>query len=303
VGDALPGLHDPHPSARRVRASRIEAAELAARWRQAREPQRLLVKRYAGGEPFLLVEADPEVGFRVWAYDLGAHLVRPDGTALASAFPPGPEWLPRRLVGAQVLPLLAVLRGVEVLHAAAVELEGRTVALIATSGVGKSSTAAHLVARGARFVADDGLGIELADGQLGVHPGPRTLNLPEEQLDAIEPDRRARLGRRLGESPVGGRVEVHLEPPTAGRVPALAGIAFLERSGTGVGSLLPATDAARRVLANCHVSYLSSPRRRVAQLDVAAALAASVEMVGVRIGAGEDGPAVAARIEQWARGL
>jgi ABC-type multidrug transport system ATPase subunit len=51
---------------------------------------------------------------------------------------------------AQVLPLAAVLRGIDVLHASAVALAAGPIAFLGGSGAGKTTLASRIVARGAR---------------------------------------------------------------------------------------------------------------------------------------------------------
>ena len=65
----------------------------------------------------------------------------PDGTG------PG-EW--QRFLIAQVLPFAAALHGLEVLHASAVTVAGRALALLGPSGAGKTSLALALCRTGAR---------------------------------------------------------------------------------------------------------------------------------------------------------
>ncbi len=57
-------------------------------------------------------------------------------------------WRWQRLLFAQVLPLAATLQGLELLHASAVEWNGRALGFVARAGTGKTSVAAHIVASG-----------------------------------------------------------------------------------------------------------------------------------------------------------
>lgn len=66
------------------------------------------------------------------------------------------------LVVGNLLATVLALRGETVLHASAVEQDGRAVAFIAHSGMGKSTLAALACARGARFVSDDVLRFAVA---------------------------------------------------------------------------------------------------------------------------------------------
>ena len=58
-------------------------------------------------------------------------------------------------LGGSILAVALQLRGAFVLHASAVEIDGRVAAIVGATGRGKSSLAALLCARGAAFVTDD----------------------------------------------------------------------------------------------------------------------------------------------------
>ena len=76
------------------------------------------------------------------------------------------------LIAGNLLATVLTLRGETVLHASSVERDGRAVAFVAHSGMGKSTLAALACARGARFVTDDLLRFEhRADGRVHSWPG------------------------------------------------------------------------------------------------------------------------------------
>jgi hypothetical protein len=88
------------------------------------------------------------------------------------------------------------------LHASAIGFDGGVVAILAPSGTGKSSLAAHLLGRGYHLVTDDVLAVtrDPALGAIG-YPGPAWLRLPREthersvsgDLDVVRPDSDDRL--------------------------------------------------------------------------------------------------------------
>jgi hypothetical protein len=82
------------------------------------------------------------------------------------------------LVGGNLLATVLALRGETVLHASAVEIDGRAIAFVARSGTGKSTLAALACARGARFVTDDLLRLA-HDGESRVRCWP---GAPENRL-------------------------------------------------------------------------------------------------------------------------
>jgi hypothetical protein len=99
----------------------------------------------------------------------------------------------RRVLCSRVLPLVAIARGREALHAAAVETPAGILALAGASGCGKSTLAAELVARGQRLFTDDVLVLSSAGGKVLAHPGGPYLSLasgavappPGETLDRV----------------------------------------------------------------------------------------------------------------------
>lgn len=90
------------------------------------------------------------------------------------------------LVAGNLLATVLTLRGETVLHASAVERDGRAVAFVAHSGMGKSTLAALACARGGRFVTDDLLRVGYGDdGRAHCWPGGlenRLRRMPAEIL-------------------------------------------------------------------------------------------------------------------------
>ena len=205
----------------------------------------------------------------MWAAEHGTHLVSLDGTECASALPDGPPWRPLKLLASQTLPLLAALRGREVLHAAGVVVGERLIGVVAASGTGKSATTCNLIAQGGRFFADDVLAMEAADGRVWAHPGTRLLNLFAHDLDAIPEDGQARLGERLGVSD-----KVHFVPDGFPTPMPLSGLVFLSR-GRAVAATAPASveHATSQLLGNAFLRYLDSAPRLAGQLEVMSVLA------------------------------
>ncbi|MDB5693797.1 MAG: HprK-related kinase [Alphaproteobacteria bacterium] len=94
------------------------------------------------------------------------------------------------------------------LHASAVERDGRALLMTGHSGAGKSTLAALLGERGWRFLGDEFALVDLETGAL--HPFPRAISLKNEALALfgdVEPDR---LGPVLAGTPK-GRIR-HLRP-------------------------------------------------------------------------------------------
>ena len=90
---------------------------------------------------------------------------------------------------------ISVMRGYEALHAAAVDSPEGVVAIMAPSGVGKSTLAIELLRRGWPLFADDVLILEQTQGAVRAHPGTPHMNLAESLPGAIDPQT---LGSTLG---------------------------------------------------------------------------------------------------------
>ena len=156
--------------------------------------------RFADGSVMMAVDVHPEFGYRIDTPGAGRFRVAADGSMVECAPAPGPSWWWHRPFLAQVLPLVAVLNDMELLHASGVVIGGGGFAFVGHSGAGKTSLATHLVDQGAKLLTDDVVSLSCLGESLQVHPGVRFSNLAQEQLDAIAPERRERIGRVVGRS-------------------------------------------------------------------------------------------------------
>lgn len=207
------------------------------------------------------------------------------------------------ILGAQVLPLAATLAGTEVLHASGVAIDGAGFLLSAPPGVGKTSLAAHLVAKGAELLADDAVALRaVSGGPLIAYPAGRWLHLmPDEaaRVLAVDPPRF---------EPAGVREDKRVLATSSGSHPApLRSIYLLAREETGTehpitlvspvspAMLLSATfnlsvktpDRLRRQLELCHRVAQEVPCHRVAvRRDVPAGELASTLLEHMQDNAG-----------------
>jgi hypothetical protein len=270
-----------------------------ARWRSAR-PETLLERRLTDGSVGLSVHQDWRVGLRVWAPRHGCYLVANDGRRVIAAPPSGPAWRWERLVLAHVLPLAAVLRGMEVLHASAVALEGRAVAFLGRSGAGKSTLAGRLLRGGARLVTDDVLALTSDGGTVWAHRGAAVARMDPREVRSIPPRERA----SLGEVEVRGD-KWHVRPAAGPTRAPLAMAYHLDRAAGNEGVMISAVRPSDPVLllGNAFLPYLNAPVRLRRQLDVLAAVAAGVPLFQIRAGAGVGPAAVADAVLPHARSV
>jgi hypothetical protein len=91
----------------------------------------------------------------------------------------------RHLYLNQVRPLALSRQGRLVLHASAVDLEGQGIAFAGPSGRGKSTLAAAFARRGAGFLCDDGLRLDLEADGIRIEPSDASLRLWEDSREAL----------------------------------------------------------------------------------------------------------------------
>jgi hypothetical protein len=153
------------------------------------------------GCPYELTEgADGDLLFR-YGQRASFHL-DPELTALRcfASERNEPTW--QRVLLDTVLWSISLLRGFELLHAAAVVHEERLIAIVGLSGGGKTTLAAELLSRGGTLFADDILAF--SPGSALAHPGPPLMNLGNgNRLD----------GARLI-APIGEEAWVAVDRPT-----------------------------------------------------------------------------------------
>jgi hypothetical protein len=112
--------------------------------------------RSRGGRPIVIVKRDP-TGAYLWLYDDGPRfLIDPSGHRIWADGPDtaGIDEAALSLLG-PILGFVLRLHGITCLHASAVAVDGRAIALVGPQFAGKSTTAAALVARGHALVSED----------------------------------------------------------------------------------------------------------------------------------------------------
>jgi hypothetical protein len=277
---------------RRTTMVLASARELERVW-PADEAVSVLDRRHSDGSLMMAIDVHPELGYRIWAPRHGRHLVTPDGRRVMSALPDVAPWRWQRLLFAQVLPLAATLRGVELFHASAVELNGHALGFIASSGTGKTSIAVHLVGHGASLLTDDVLAVELTSEGVLAHPGGGLVNVTSSELRALPRGAQGRVGVVVGRSD-----KMHLTASLVSQPFPLRSIYFLRR-GPGFGDLRidqSAPPDPRLLLSSGFVPYVMSPERLTNHLEVCARVAECVRMFEIEIPAMCPAPEVAAVI-------
>ena len=248
--------------------------------------------RHTDGRVFMRIDRRDGEGYRIWAPYYGRHLVSADGRTIRSALPNVSPWRWQRLFFAQTLPLAAALQGLEVFHASAVSVRGRVAAFVGSSGTGKTSVAAHMVALGASFVTDDVLAVETDGDAVVAHPGPARLSIEDSELRRVPDGQRPQLG-----VPIGRSDKLMIEPaPTTSPMPLYA-LYFLKRPVRDVSRVTIAevdATATRALLGSGFLAYLNTPERLRNHLDVCSAIAERTRLYNVLIPSGARAREVAA---------
>jgi hypothetical protein len=213
------------------------------------------------------------------------YLLAADGRSLWYAPEAGrPAGWQRMLIG-QVLPLAAVLQGLEVLHASCVAVGARTLAIVAAPNSGKSSLAASLLLAGARFVTDDVLAVKNGGEAVTAYPGPGVLKLRESEVERLGASRLATLSPQVERFSDGWRLAVE----TAIRPRRLTDLVVLARTEAVDGPpIRPLDGLVPFLLGSTFNLIVGSPERRRVHLDVCASVAATVRCSEVAIHPGLD---------------
>lgn len=275
-----PGLHEQarYSVARRVGLELAAADVLARAWPAASAPVR---EWRADGGVDAALHLDDELGYRLATREYGDYIVSAGGERVLCAPPAAePAWRWQRCLIGQILPLAAVLRGLEVFHASAVSLRGRAVAFTGHPGAGKTSVALRLLLHGARLVTDDVLALEPTESGLLAHPGAGVMSVRHAEGRLLSATERSRLGGALGDDGEAVRTLVEREQ----RSLPLAAFYFLERNGSSTTTLerLWPPDP-RLLLGSGFTLFVRSRERATTQLEVCTRLASSTPLFRARI--------------------
>lgn len=282
---------------REVRLSLVEAAELERR--TGDRGARLFRQRLRDGRTVFEFEHHAVQGYRAIAPEFGVGRVSADGRSLDFAPHEGvPRWRWERFLAARLLPLAALLQGLEVFHASAVVIDGRLVAFAADSGVGKTSLALELVHRGARLFADDVLVLDPSCPRATCHPGVGAVNLRDRRLTEMAERGDAPFEAILGRAGRTVRALIHTER-SARPLDRL----YLIRRETGPREpLLRPIGTADRLLAATFNFAIRSPSRLARQLEGCANVAQAAAVHELVIPADHGARDTAAFVQRHAAG-
>ena len=247
------------------------------------EGQRLREVRDNDGRLFMAIDDHGELGLSVRAPGWGMHHISRDGRVVRSSPCELPAWRWQQLLVGQVLPLIAVLRGHEVLHASAVVRGGRAFALAGSSGAGKSTLAARLVLEGDGLLADDVLSVSLSNsGHPEAHRGSVTLSVRDNEGGLAT----QLVGSGIAAT-VGRDSKQHLLLRGAEQRLPLAAVYVLGQYGEGSGPIGAATETAFfDLMGSSYIRYLRTQERLSSQLAVLSAVAQHCPIVPLNVGGG-----------------
>ncbi len=253
---------------RRTDANPLEADGELTAWSEI-EGRTFAVAQRPGGE---LLVACSATG--AWSADPDRGLV----TALPQPGAPATS-IEHRLVSV-IIPLLLAEQGDLVIHASAVDTDAGAVLFAGPSGRGKSTTVAALARAGLPTLAEDGLVVEVGDGEPRAWAGARGIRLkgPGEAAGTAGPDYPAGLAR-TSEAPAEGRPvaavlalaprgdELSVEALSPGEAAAALGSSLFHRGGPE--GLRPAFRSLARLLEAAPAYLCSLPDDLGALADAA----------------------------------
>lgn len=245
--------------------------------------ERLQEWHYPDGTLGLTIDRDEERGYRFFLYGAGVFVLAADGGSALLHLDPAHEaaWDWRRYLIGQVLPFAALLHGLEVFHASAIEIGGGAVLLLGGSGLGKSTLALNLHLGGSGFLADDSVAIELAGGQILAHAAVATAKVREGARDLLREDERG----VLREVVIADEHETRYRVETAAGPLPLRAVCMLE-PGEEPGTLQAGESKADpwELLGGTFNDVVRDPTRLQGQLDLCGRIAGDVPFLRVRVG-------------------
>jgi hypothetical protein len=271
----------------------LDPHELRRRWQAlSAAPTRVREVRFGEALVRTIDFAEP-AGYLLWNHGHGRVLISSDGRELlCEPDATNAQWA--TIVVAQALPLAATLRGLEVLHASGVAIDGRAALITGAAGAGKSSLAAALLRAGGQLLSDDAVALQVRDGALLAYAGSLALQLRASEDERLGASERVALGDPAGVVEDKRRYVSTAAPPPA----PLGGLFLLERSAEQPAVQPLAAVSPFALLASTFNLSVRTPERLQRQLDLVAALAASGRVFRLRVQPGVDATALAALVRE-----
>ena len=156
---------------------------------------------------------------------IGTYLVRNGREIIVDPSPNGDIGLLQLVLIGAVMAVLLYQRGLLVLHASAVEVNGSGVAFVGAKGAGKSTLAAVLCSRNHSLLADDVVAIDLAGNTPSVLPAFPQIKLLPDSVTMLDhdPEILPRFSQLIDKR------ELRTAPVPASRIP-LSRIYMLDKS-------------------------------------------------------------------------
>lgn len=280
-----PGLQAPPPGAGAATEVTCDPDGIEREWADAE----VVYVDWVGDQehPALTIACCAGGSYLVSAEGHGRAHVDAAGLCIRCEPDPGSVTFPA-LLAAQVLPLAATIRGLEVLHASGVVIDGDAYLFAAEPGVGKSSLAARLLLRGAGLLSDDAVAV---DAGMSAHTGSKMLHLRSGERSLLTPADLAVLGPQTmlnGRAAFVAGAEV-----TPARVRCL----FLLERTAGRSWITPQPELTPfALLGATFVPSVRTPARLERQLALCQRLAKDVAMFSVGIGPHLPADALAERL-------
>jgi hypothetical protein len=267
------------PAGRHTRLRERTESEVDAQWPGGEAS--VVFERTEGDRTLGSLYQHPALGWCMRVPGWGSYVLSPDGARVVCGRPPGlPGWQFEQFVMGQALPFAALLQGIELFHASAVRHRTGVLAISGRCRAGKSTTALHLVCRGARFFTDDVLAVEPEPTRVRCEPGPSVANVRDFGLRRLAEAGRAPFAGLLGS--VAGQVRARVEAPWP--KPAALRALYLLDHGPDAGEVAfePSGDALPLLGSTFNVA-LRTPARARRQLEACTAIARSATVVRVRV--------------------
>jgi len=296
TGDfAAPGIDVSRAGGRPGRSTRLRLADASAMEHAfPLADARTLYEHDLAGTRYSIHQHD-EHGFLLCNDFYGRYRVTASGSEVDCAPRDLPDWLWQRFLVGQVLPLAALLQGLEVMHASSVAIDGQALLFLGSSGAGKTSVALQLAGRGATLLSDDVTAIEIDGGSVLAHPGASLSSIDADVVAGLPgaASRRRVLGVSEGEARL--LVEGVGEQPYP-----VAAVYVLTRSADARRLSFETLDVDPAVvlLGGTFNAYHRDSERLLTQLEACAALAETTTLRRVEIPSSVDAATVAGAIAE-----